>query len=68
MLCASGFEFEEKLRAARAEQESAQRTLKSDAELDQSSSKRFELAAKRYDRTLADFASHKRECTLCRGS
>jgi hypothetical protein len=68
MLCASGFEFEEKLRLATVEQENAQRALNSVSDSSQSSSKRFEAAAKRYNRRLSDFLGHKRVCTLCRGS
>jgi hypothetical protein len=68
MLCASGFEFEKKLRRATVEQENAQRALKSVSGSSQSSSKRFEAAAKRYSRRLSDFMGHKRVCTLCRGS
>jgi len=66
MLCASGFEFEEKLRLAMAEQENAKRALQSASGLNQNGSKRFEDAAKRYDRRLLEFANHKRVCTLCR--
>jgi hypothetical protein len=65
MLCASGFEFERKLRLASMEQENAQRALQSGSS--QNGSKRFELAAKRYSRRLSDFLDHKRACTLCRG-
>jgi hypothetical protein len=66
MLCASGFEFEEKLRLARSEQESAQRALRPASGLNQNSSKRFQDATKRYDQRLLDFVNHKRSCTLCR--
>ncbi len=45
MLCASGFEFEEKLRVAMMEQEKAQRALQSVSGLNQDGSKRFEDAA-----------------------
>jgi hypothetical protein len=68
MLCASGFEFEKKLRLATLEQENAQRALKSVSGSSQSSSKRFEVAARRYNRRLSDFMGHKRACSLCRGS
>jgi hypothetical protein len=63
MLCASGFEFEEKLRLAKAEQERAQRALQAASSLD---SNRLESASKRYNRRLSDFVNHKRSCTLCR--
>jgi hypothetical protein len=66
MLCASGFEFEKKLRLATVEQENAQRVFQSGCS--PHSSKRFEAAAKRYDRKLSDFMGHKRVCTLCRDS
>jgi hypothetical protein len=66
MLCASGFEFEKKLRLASLEQETAQRALQSGSS--QSNSKRFEAAARRYNKRLSDFTGHKRVCTLCRGS
>jgi len=66
MLCASGFEFEEKMRLARAEQENAQRALQSASGLNQNSAKRFEDAAKRYNKRLSDFMNHRRTCTLCR--
>jgi flagellar biosynthesis chaperone FliJ len=68
MLCASGFEFEEKLQRARAEHENAQRALQSVSVLHQRSSKRFENAVRRYNRRLSDLVNHKRVCTLCRGS
>ena len=66
MLCASGFEFEKKLRLASLEQETAQRALQSGSS--QNNSKRFDAAARRYNERLSDFTSHKRVCTLCRGS
>jgi hypothetical protein len=44
MLCASGFEFEKKLRLAWLEQETAQRALQSGSS--QGNSKRFEAAAR----------------------
>jgi hypothetical protein len=50
MLCASGFEFEEKLRLAMAERVHAQRALESVPVVSQNGSKRFEVAAKRYDK------------------
>ena len=68
MLCASGFEFEEKLRLATAEQENAQRALQSVSGLNQTAAKRFEDASKRYNNRLLDFVNHKRACTLCRQS
>jgi hypothetical protein len=68
MLCASGFEFEEKLQLARVEHENAQRALQSISGLPQNSSKRVEDAVKRYNRSLSDFVNHKRVCTLCRES
>jgi hypothetical protein len=67
MLCASGFEFEEKLRRAAVEQANAQRALQSVSDSNQNNSKRFEDAAKRYNKRLSDFMNHKRVCTLCRG-
>jgi hypothetical protein len=68
MLCASGFEFEEKLHMARVEQENAQRALQSISGSPRNSSKRFEDAIQRYNRRLSDFVNHKRVCTLCRES
>jgi hypothetical protein len=68
MLCASGFEFEEKLQRAKTEHENAQRALQAVSGLHQSSSKRFENAVRRYNRRLSDLVNHKRVCTLCRGS
>jgi hypothetical protein len=68
MLCASGFEFEEKLHLARVWQESAQRALQSISDVNPNSSKRFEDAVKRYNRRLSDFVNHKRVCSLCRES
>jgi hypothetical protein len=47
MLCASGFEFEEKLQLARVEHENAQRALQSISGLLQNSSKRVEDAVNR---------------------
>jgi hypothetical protein len=49
MLCASGFEFEEKLHLARVEHENAQRALHPVSDVNQNSSKRFEDAVKRYN-------------------
>jgi hypothetical protein len=66
MLCASGFEFEEKLHLAEVERENAQRIIQSVSDLNQSTSKRFEEAVKRYNKRLSDFVNHKRVCTLCR--
>jgi hypothetical protein len=68
MLCASGFEFEEKLQRARVEHENAQRALQSVSVFHPSSSKRFENAVRRYNRRLSELMNHKRVCTLCRGS
>lgn len=68
MLCASGFELEEKLRLAKVKHENAQRALGSDSEGHQNSSKRFEDAVKRYERRLSDFVNHKQVCLLCRES
>ena len=68
MLCASGYEFEEKLRLAVMEREKAQRTLQSVSGLHEDGSKRLKDAAERYDKRLADLANHKRVCTLCKES
>jgi hypothetical protein len=68
MLCASGFEFEEKLRMAMMEQEKAQRALRSVSGLNRDGSKRFEDAATRYNKRLSDLVNHKRVCTLCKES
>ena len=66
MLCASGFEFEEKLHMAKLEQENAQRALRSSSDSNPNGSKRFEDAVKRYQSRLSDFVNHKRVCSLCR--
>jgi hypothetical protein len=68
MLCASGFEFEEKLHLARVEHENARRALQSVSGMTQNRSKRFEDAVKRYNRRLSDYVNHKRVCSLCRES
>jgi len=68
MLCASGLEFERKLRRATVEQANAQRSLLSVPGLSENGSKRFEDAAKRYNRRLSDYVNHKRVCSLCRES
>ncbi len=68
MLCASGFEFEEKLHLAIVEQENARRALQSHSGLNENGSKRLEDAVKRYDGRLADFVNHKRVCSLCKDS
>ena len=60
MLCASGFEFEEKLHLAKQEHENARRALQPVSSSSESSSKRFEDAVKRYNRRLSDFVNHKR--------
>jgi len=67
MLCASGFEFEERLRVAAVEQANAQRALQSVSESNQNS-KRLEDAARRYNKRLSDYLNHKQVCTLCRES
>jgi hypothetical protein len=66
MLCASGFEFEEKLRVAAVEQADAQRALRSVSYTNPNNSKRFEDTSERYNKRLSDFMNHKRACTLCR--
>jgi hypothetical protein len=68
MLCASGFEFEEKLHLARVEHENTQRVLQSVSGVNQNSSKRVADAVKRYNSRLSDFVNHKRVCSLCRES
>jgi hypothetical protein len=68
MLCASGFEFEEKLHLARLEHDNARRALQPVPGRSENSSKRFEDAVKRYNRRLSDFVNHKRVCSLCRGA
>jgi hypothetical protein len=68
MLCASGFEFEEKLHLALLEHEKAQRALLIVSGSSENSSKRFDDAVKRYNRRLSDLVNHKRVCSLCRGS
>ena len=68
MLCASGFEFEEKLHLATLEHEKAQRALQVVSGSSENSSRRFEDAVKRYNKRLSDFVNHKRVCSLCRGS
>ena len=68
MLCASGFEFEKKLRRATAEQENVERTMQSASASDPNTSKRLGDAAKRYNKRLSDLMNHKRACTLCRES
>ena len=68
MLCASGFEFEKKLRQATLERANAQRAVQSVSGLGKNNSKRFEDATERYDSRLSDFMKHKRVCTLCRES
>jgi hypothetical protein len=68
MLCASGFEFEKKLRLATLERANAQRALQTVSGSGKNSSKRLEDAAERYDSRLSDFMNHKRVCTLCRGN
>jgi hypothetical protein len=68
MLCALGFEFEEKLRLASVEQANAQHRLQSISGSDQNSSKRFEVAVERYNGRLADYTNHRQVCTLCRAT
>ena len=63
MLCASGLEFEKKLRRATVEQANAQRALNSGSH--PNGSQRFEDASERYNRRLSDFMNHKRVCSLC---
>jgi hypothetical protein len=68
MLCASGYEFEEKLHLAMVERENAQRAVESNSDLDGNGSKRLEDAVKRYTSRLSDFMNHKQVCTLCKES
>ena len=68
MLCASGYEFEEKLHLALVEQESARRALQTHSDSNGNAAKRVDDAVKRYNSRLADFVNHKRVCTLCKDS
>jgi hypothetical protein len=68
MLCASGFEFKEKLHLVRLEYENVQRAFQPVSGPNENGSKRLEDAAKRHDKRLSDFVNHKRVCSLCRGS
>jgi hypothetical protein len=66
MLCASGFEFSEKLRLALMEREAAQRSLAVAAVPGFSRARRLEEALERYEKRLSDFMRHKEICALCR--
>jgi hypothetical protein len=66
MLCASGFEFKEKLRLASMEREAAQRSLAVAAVPGLSRARRLEEAQERLDQRLSDFMRHKEICALCR--
>jgi hypothetical protein len=66
MLCASGYEFSEKLRLAMRERELAGRALDASRTPSQNNRRRFEAAMKRYDSRLLDLTSHKKVCALCR--
>jgi hypothetical protein len=66
MLCASGFEFKEKLRLASMEREAAQRSLAVAAVPRFSRARRLEEASERYEKRLSDFTRHKEICALCR--
>jgi hypothetical protein len=66
MLCASGYEFNEKLRLASKDQEAAKRALRRVVVPSPDSARRFEDASRRYDRRLSDFENHKLTCGLCR--
>jgi hypothetical protein len=68
MLCASGYEFEEKLHLAMVERENAQRAVESNSDSNGLGSKRLEDAVKRYESRLSDFMNHKRACTLCKAA
>ena len=68
MLCASGYEFEEKLHLAMVEREHAQRAVESNSDSNGLGSKRLEDAVKRYNSRLSDFMNHKRVCMLCKES
>jgi hypothetical protein len=65
MLCASGLEFEEKLRQAAGERAKVERVQTSGAVLNENNLKYAEAVAKRYDSSLSALANHKRSCTLC---
>ena len=52
MLCASGFEFEEKLHLARLDYENVQRAFQLVSGPSKNGSKRLEDAAKRHDKSL----------------
>jgi hypothetical protein len=65
MLCASGLEFEEKLRQAAEERAKAQRAQERLADSRGNNLKYVEAVAKRYDSSLSAFVNHKRSCTLC---
>jgi hypothetical protein len=66
MLCASGFEFSEKLRLASMEREAAQRSLAVAPVPGFSRARRLEEALERYEKRLSDFMRHKEICALCR--
>ena len=68
MLCASGYEFEEKLHLAMVERENARRAVQAHSGSNENGSRRLEDAVKRYNSRLADFVNHKRVCTLCKES
>jgi hypothetical protein len=68
MLCASGFEFEEKLHLAMLEQENARRALQPVSGSSENSAKRLDDAVERYNKRLSDFVNHKRACSLCKES
>ena len=67
MLCASGFEFEEKLHLARVEHENAQRALQTVSGPIGNSAKRFWDAVKRYNGRLSEFVNHMRVCCAAEG-
>jgi chemotaxis regulatin CheY-phosphate phosphatase CheZ len=66
MLCASGFEFKEKLRLASMEREAAKRALDAVSLASQDCTGRFEETSKRYNRRLSELMNHKQACALCR--
>jgi hypothetical protein len=68
MLCASGYEFSEKLRLAMRERELAGRALDAASVPSANNRRRFETAMKRYDKRLSDLTTHKHVCALCRES
>ena len=66
MLCASGYEFEKKVRSAELKLAKAQRSPQPALDPNPNGPRRVKDAIGRYNARLSDLTNHQRACTLCK--